>query len=386
MVWPVLLGLGLLVAPAAEVEPLLDRIKAVGGEGKGNDDAGKAWRELAQHGPKTLPAILAGFDGAGPIAVNYLRAAVDAIAERELNAGRKLPTDALEAFVRDTKGSPVGRRVAYEWLVRVDAKTPDRLLPGMLSDPGAELRRDAVARVLDVGKAALENKDRPGATAAYARALSAARDADQVLTAAKALHGLGIEIDLAAQFGFLHKWWLIAPFDNSKEAGFDTVNPPETKVDLAATCKGKDGTEAKWVEHTPPSTSGVFDPNRLAVVDFNTALGKQMGVTGYAFTAVMSEQQRPVQIRVGCNNAVKVFLNGKLVISRDEYHHGVQMDQYVGSGTLKKGRNEILVKVCQNEQKDSWAQRWDVQVRVCDELGGAVPLTSAGDRPAKGGN
>lgn len=387
-IWPALVGLALFTASAqaADVGPLLSRIKAVGGEGKGNEDAGKAWRELAQQGPEALPAILSGFDEANPIAINYLRAAVDAIAERELNAGRKLPADALEAHVRDTKRSGVGRRVAYEWLTRVDPSAPDRLLPGMLFDPGQEIRRDAVARILDEGKASLERKDQPGAAAVYARALVAAREADQVETAAKALHDLGIQIDLAAQLGFLQKWWLLAPFDNRGSTGFDVVNPPEEKVDLAATYKGKEGAEAKWIEHATPSPSGVLDGSKVAVVDFNTAIGKQMGVTGYAFTAVMSDEERPVQIRVGCNNAVKVFLNGKLVVTREEYHHGAKMDQYKGQGVLKKGRNEILVKVCQNEQKDSWAQRWDFQLRICDDLGGAVPLTYAGDKPGKGGN
>jgi hypothetical protein len=50
------------------------------------------------------------------------------------------------------------------------------------------------------------------------------------------------------------------------------------------------------------------------------------------------------------------------------------MDQHVGRGTLKAGRNEILVKVCQNEQTDSWAQQWSFQLRVTDALGGAVAL------------
>src|SRR5262249_12488773 len=154
------------------------------------------------HGPDALPAILAGFDGAGPVAVNYLRAAVDAIAERELNAGRRLPADVLEGFVKDTKRSGVARRVAYEWLARVAKSAPDRLLPGMGLDPGQELRRDAVARVLDEAKALLERGDRPGATAVYARALAAAREQAQVETAAKALQGLGVQVDLAAQFGF----------------------------------------------------------------------------------------------------------------------------------------------------------------------------------------
>jgi hypothetical protein len=53
----------------------------------------------------------------------------------------------------------------------------------------------------------------------------------------------------------------------------------------------------------------------------------------------------------------------------------MRMDQHVGQGTLKAGRNEILVKVCQNEQKEDWAQLWSFQLRVCDNLGGAVPVS-----------
>jgi hypothetical protein len=46
---------------------------------------------------------------------------------------------------------------------------------------------------------------------------------------------------------------------------------------------------------------------------------------------------------------------------------------------LKVGRNEILVKVCQNEQKEDWAQLWSFQLRVCDNLGGAIPLSVKGE-------
>ena len=48
------------------------------------------------------------------------------------------------------------------------------------------------------------------------------------------------------------------------------------------------------------------------------------------------------------------------------------MDQYVSTGVLKPGRNVILLKVCQNEQDQSWAQDWKFQLRVCDATGTAV--------------
>src|SRR5262249_37763205 len=143
---------------------------------------------------------------------------------------------------------------------------------------------------------------------------------------------------------------------------------------------GNGGMQLRWVEHTTADPYGM--------VDLNKALGKHMGVVGYGFAAIESPRERPIEIRVGSNNAIKIFLNGKQVFFREEYHHGMRMDQYAGRGTLKAGRNEVLIKVCQNEQKDDWAQKWGFQLRVCDALGGNVPMkllaekTSA--RPTEG--
>ena len=58
-----------------------------------------------------------------------------------VQARKLLPTKELEAFIADRKHSGVGRRLAYEWLCRVDETAPKRLLPGMLD---AQAARDAV--------------------------------------------------------------------------------------------------------------------------------------------------------------------------------------------------------------------------------------------------
>src|SRR5207245_2352498 len=132
-----LLILGLtLTAPAgaADTAALLARIRAVGREGAGNAEAGAAWRELVRLGPDALPAVLAGMDGADATAANWLRNAVDAIAERALADGKPLPAERLEKFIADKTHSGAGRRLAYEWLARVDKNAPARLLPGMLQD------------------------------------------------------------------------------------------------------------------------------------------------------------------------------------------------------------------------------------------------------------
>ena len=57
-------------------------------------------------------------------------------------------------------------------------------------------------------------------------------------------------------------------------------------------------------------------------------------------------------------------------------HHGGGLDQYAARATLKKGANVILLKVCQNEQTEMWAQDWRFQLRVCEPIGAAVSFTT----------
>jgi hypothetical protein len=350
-------------ANLAETEKLLAKIKSVSKEGTGNQEAQAAWKELVAQGGDALFPTLNALDDASPLAANWLRSAANAIVEK---AGSKsVPADKLEEFVKEMKHSPASRRIAYEILADADPKTPDRLLPGMLNDPSNELRRDAVA-------AALKNAEKlegDAAKAEYKRLFAAVRDDDQTTKIVEALKKLGEKPDVAAHVGAVSKWILALPFDSTKGAGFDKAYEPETKVDLAAKYTGKNGAEVTWKLHT------TNDPN--GVVDLNKAIEKHKDAVAYAFTVVESEKETPVEIRFGCINAIKVFLNGKQVFAREEYHHGDRFDQYVARGALKAGKNEILVKVVQNNQTEMWAQDWRFQLRLADATGGAVPFKIA---------
>jgi hypothetical protein len=352
----------------------LSRLRAVGREGEGNAAASRAWKEVVAQGPAALPAILTAMDGADVVAANWLRTAFDAIAERALAAGRSLPADQLERFIHETRHDGAARRLAYEWLCRVDPKTPGRLLPGMLHDPSSELRRDAVAAVMKEAQSLLDRKDRDAATEAYRKALSGACEQEQVETIAKQLDKLGVKIDMAAHFGFVRQWLLIAPFDNTGDAGFNVAYPPEKGVEPKAVYKGKRGAEARWRPYTTSDSYGR--------VDLNKALGKQKGVIAYAHAVIDSPAERPIQIRAGSVTGFKILLNGKELFHLDEYHHGMEMDQHAVPAVLKAGRNELLIKVCQNEQTEDWAQDWIFQVRLCDATGVAVPFTQVPVKPA----
>lgn len=360
---PILAAMLLAGASRAEGDPAphLARIKAVGPEGKGNADAAKAWKELVGLGtPALIPAIAAMKD-ANPIAVNWLRSAVNAIADK-----KPLPAKELEAFVLDRMNGGEGRRLAYEILVTADATTPKRLLPDMLDDPSAGLRRDAVAVVIGEADASLKNGDAAAAEKAFRKALTSARDNDQVDHIAKQLKTMKIDVDFVKHFGLIPHWKLITPFDNVGMKGYPVVYPPEMEIDLKKSYIGKEAAQAKWVDHVTKDPRGV--------VDLNKALGNLKGTIAYAYTEIDSAKEQQIQIRAGCITALKIYLNGKLVFAREEYHHGQSMDQHVGFGTLKPGKNTILIKVCQNEQKEMWAQNWQFSLRLCDELGGAVPF------------
>jgi hypothetical protein len=249
----------------------------------------------------------------------------------------------------------------------------------MLDDPGAELRRDAVSHFLRPARK-LESgpTDNPQERKRlYQHALKFARDRDQVQDLARKLKKLGVEVDLTKQFGYLTRWQVVGPFDNSGGTGFHKTYPPEKGFDAKAVYPGKGDKKVRWAEHV--------SDRPLGEVDFNKVFGELKGATAYAFAAVDSPARRPVEIRATSNNAVRIYLNGKEVFAREEYHHGTRMDQHVGRGTLRAGRNEILVKVCQNEQTEDWARLWHFQLRVTDALGGAVPLTVVTDKRAPAG-
>lgn len=359
-------------AQAVEVDlkPALMTLKKVGPEGRGNAEAAGAWQTISKADAQSIPVLLAAMDDANDLAVNWLRAAVDTIVDRELKAGGKLPTDALRAFLGGTRHHPRARRLAFELIARVEPVEADKLVPTFADDPSVELRRDAVQRLLDTADKRLAAEDKAGATKGFRAALNAARDEAQIKKAAAELRKLGQEVDLPRHFGFLMEWKIVGPFDNAKLVGFDAVYPPEKSVNLAIELDGKSG-KVRWSDYATKDDYGM--------VDFNKPFGDHKGVTAYAYTEFNATGARPAELRLGCKNGWKIWFNGQLIFGRDEYHRGSRLDQYRFPIELKAGKNTILVKACQNEEVKDWTKEWQFQLRVCDATGTAI---LAKDRPA----
>ena len=353
----------------ATLKKQLAALLEVSREGNGNVAATQAWQQIAGAQADALPQVLAAIDRAGPLAANWIAAAAETIVDRTLKSKSQLPIAELKKFVLDTGHAPRARRLAFEWLKSADEATAAAMIAGFLHDPSPELRREAVARLLQEAatKKAAHVSDQE-LLPVYREAMSGACDLDQVKAIKGDLEQLGEKVDLARHFGFITSWQVIGPFDNRGEQGFDVVYPPEQKIDLKAQYEGKPrDDQPRTVAWRPATTQDEF-----GVVDLNKAIGQENGVVGYAWTEFWSDRERPAELRLGRDNAARLWLNGQLVHEHRVYHSGSEMDQYVGRGTLKKGRNTILLKVLQNEQKEDWAQGWSFQLRVCDGAGQAI--------------
>lgn len=326
----------------------------------GQDAKVTAWNQLVQAGSKSLPQILKELETSDATSANWLRTAADAIIEKELAAGRTLDLTALETFLKDTSHKPRSRRMVYEWIIRVNPDSRQKLLAGFMNDPSMELRRDAVAEALAQLPKEGERK------AGLRQILNSARDKDQVDAIAKELKTLGDEVDLAAHFGFVRDWSVLSTFDNTGEKGFAAVYEPERKLDWKTLPVGKDNKPASWKRVTSADPYGK--------INLAKDVGKHKAAVAYAVSIVKADKPAPVELRANTPNAIKVWLNGKELIAHEEYHHGDSMDQYIGKGALQAGENIILVKLCQNDQKEVWAQSWEFALRVCDATGSAIKV------------
>ncbi len=129
----------------------------------------------------------------------------------------------------------------------------------------------------------------------------------------------------------LGPWWVIFPFDNINETGFDTVYPPETEIELDKEYIGKDGRKIGWYK-TNTRGENVFS---------NVP---QDDVTGYALTYLESDRDQNYLLSLGSDDTIKIWVNDRLVFSK-YVHRPLRRADDVIQLPVSKGKNKILVKV-----------------------------------------
>lgn len=129
----------------------------------------------------------------------------------------------------------------------------------------------------------------------------------------------------------LGPWWVIHPFDNTDEKGYDAVYPPEVEIDLKKEYIGKEGRRIKW-----------YRTNSRGENVFSSV--PEDDVTGYALTYFQSERDQKYLLSLGSDDAIKIWVNDQLIFSK-YIHRPLNRGDDVIELPVKKGRNKILFKI-----------------------------------------
>jgi hypothetical protein len=343
--------------PGQEKE-LIDALIQVDAKGKGNDQAVRAWPSVTKLDASSVPNLLEAMNKANDLGDNWIRSAISEILARDKSG---FPVKQILAYLKDDQNTGSSRKLAFELVRQHKPKLSHSLTPKFIDDREPTLRRLAVEKLLESARRTPKPEE---AKALFEKVLSKGREVDQIKEAKEALEKAGQKIDVQTLMGFLVDWHTIGPFDNTGRQGFGVEYPPEMKIDLKASYEGKNE-KAKWSAFTTPDPFGMLN--------INLQYGEIKEVLAYAHTNFVSDSERPAQFRIGSKNAWKLWLNGELLFARDEYHRGgTRVDQFIIDGKLLKGTNEILVKVCQNEQTQPWTKQWELCLRVTDPSGTAL--------------
>ncbi len=132
------------------------------------------------------------------------------------------------------------------------------------------------------------------------------------------------------------KWYLIGPFDNTDGKGFDAVYPPEKEIDLAKSYPGKGGATVRWQPFKEFALGQVVNLNRFKDNERTAA---------YLYHEMDSAQAESLPISFGSDDTLTVWGNGHKLVAQNE-GRGCKADQAIVDFPLRRGKNELLIKVC----------------------------------------
>lgn len=155
------------------------------------------------------------------------------------------------------------------------------------------------------------------------------------------------------------RWLVAGPFPaESKAQGFAATTSAERSFGPEVRFPTANG-ELRW---TPVSLQDVADMNGL---DFNRLFGFHTNAFAYATAVIHSDREQRVQLRVGTDDTLSLWVNGDLLVAK-MYDRPALPDQDVVDVVLKQGDNRVLIKVAQGEGG------WGLLVRITSPDGGPV--------------
>jgi hypothetical protein len=143
----------------------------------------------------------------------------------------------------------------------------------------------------------------------------------------------------------LGQWQCIGPFDNSGGQGFAAVYPPEKEINLAAQYDGKNGEKAAW-------KAGDFGDAKVNGLKALFKPEHQTNAVAYVYRQIDTATGGELPISLGSDDTLSVWLNGKELLAQNVFR-AAGPDQAKLTLSLKPGRNELLLKICQGDGE--WA-------------------------------
>ena len=382
-------------------------IQSVGPGGEGNEAAIQAAEHLRKLPIDELPKLFNGMKTDNPIARNWLRGIAADIVRRALANGDNANPDAtnpaatnpdatnpdatnpdaakgdaapsddaadlqrmLKMYVVDRTRNPHGRAAALDLWARQNPTAAGEFIDDASGDPSLLIRERAIAKML-VRADAAEGQSKADILRV---ALADARHPAQLQSIVRDLKEFDPSVTLGDALAMIVHWQCVAPFDNRGGIGFDTAYAPEQSftqngtVDLDAKYDGKNG-PVVWQSIRGDADSGF--------VDIAPVYEKEKGAVAYLYRTFQHATGGPAQVRLTTKNASKIFLNGKPIYASRIYHSGSTLDQYVADCQLAEGENRLMIKLCQNEQTQPWAQEYQFQCRVTDPAGAPFSFETA---------
>lgn len=152
-------------------------------------------------------------------------------------------------------------------------------------------------------------------------------------------------------------WRVIGPFAYGEYSGFYHQYPPEKEIELDKSYPGN-GVKISW----QPAQDAYAD----GYVNFDYLFKQSTWAVGYGALTIVSPDRRKVQIRLGTDEACRLWLNDQLIWQR-YLKNDALIDRDIVTVMLHPGENTVLLKVTNT------GQDWGFYFRVTDESGNGFP-------------
>ncbi|MCY3723770.1 MAG: multiheme c-type cytochrome [Candidatus Poribacteria bacterium] len=187
-------------------------------------------------------------------------------------------------------------------------------------------------------------------------------------------------IRLQHQMGFIlnRDWLIIGPWPTQSSyqglTAFNEVLPPEKRIGLNEKYKTVSKTSRdQWLEREVHWVYPDFDIVQ-SYVDLRSVL-RTSTMACYALTYAKLPVLTKAQMRLGTNGVLKVWVNDKLVYLNPNQRYTPRVDEYIVPVELKKGLNQILVKIVQRGAKVTgfYLRLTDENGKLLDNIEIALP-------------